>query len=225
MTRPRRARVRAVLLIASVPLAVVALAAVIWLVRPVVVGHDAVRDYERGRFDASAESSGSLTGQWIVEPWIPYFDRGDALAAEQDYVRAIDDFEKALTLAPDDRECVVRTNLARAWTTLADEYEQGGYHEGAVKLYAVAQSVIDAAGERCRDDQMLQQTQQDIEQGRQQAQDNADAAPDDGAGRDEQGKLDALGQREQQGGQEVQDGDARDRGGQGGASGPVEKPW
>lgn len=220
-----RRRLRAVLLIAMTPVAIVGIVAAVWLIRPVLVEGGAIAAYEGGLYGSSEDSSSQLVDQFIVEPWIPYFDRGDALIGQQDYIRATDDFEKALALAPADRECMVRVNLARTWEALGDEYEAGGFHEGAAKLYAAGKQVLAAAQGRCDDDPETQQTQQELEAKQYYAQLLQQAQDAGGSQQSQQDKLDDLGGREQQGQQELNDGRARDQQGQGSGSTSTDRPW
>jgi tetratricopeptide (TPR) repeat protein len=139
-----RLRLRRRLLLFGLPvvLAITILAG--WILSRPLVAADALTDYSRGGYSASAETFGSLLEPNIIEPWIPYFDRGVALAAGEDYVPAIDDFERALTLVPASHECEVVVNLALGWEKLADGYVGAGLFAGAKLLYQTGLDVLAA---------------------------------------------------------------------------------
>ena len=93
----------------------IALFAIFWGIKflslaPTAQG--AIDSYEYGDYVDSEERSSSLLFLNVAEPYLPYFNRGDAYAADQYYGLATDDFERALELAPLDRKCDVRLNLA-----------------------------------------------------------------------------------------------------------------
>jgi tetratricopeptide (TPR) repeat protein len=227
--RARRRR-RRILLLASVPIVIFVLLVAGKLLSLAIVNGTAIAQFERGAYDSSEETSSSLLELNLVETWIPYFNRGDAKAADEDYTSAIDDFEKALDLAPTDKQCMVAINLAHSWETLGDIYEEGGYHQGAVQLYQAAEDVLASMGDSCEapDDaaDQFDQKQSDIADKKAQAEANQEAqeeqdpdasTPDD--------KLDDLGDKQQQSDQDKANGDSRDRSDDGGGSGYVEKPW
>jgi tetratricopeptide (TPR) repeat protein len=220
----RQRGLRRILLIASAPVVLFALVVVIWLLRPGIVLGGALDAFERGQFAESESSAGELVDQFIVEPWIPYFDRGDALVAQGEYIDAIDDFEKALELAPQDRRCMVRGNLARSWEALADQYEEAGFHEGAAQLYEAAKQVIADGAKECSGDDGLSGLGEELEQKQQQAEQNSDGEGTDGGSESDQDKLDELGQKDREGAQERGESDSRD-GGDGTGGGGTDRPW
>ncbi len=225
---PERARKRRRLILglASLPFTIAAVVVAVYLMSLPITAGLAIGYYDEGDYHQSKSESSTLIDHNLVETWLPYFDRGDAKAGAKEYTAAVDDFEKALQLAPEDRKCEVRVNLAQTWTDLGDIYEKGGYHQGAVLLYQAAKDVIAAAGDECPPDsdagKALGQLQQGLDGKQQQAQTGQalqDAQnPDSG-----QDKLDQLGQKEQQGGQQKQNDDARDQGNDPGAY--TDKPW
>jgi tetratricopeptide (TPR) repeat protein len=225
---PERARKRrrAILGLVSLPFTVAAVVVAVYLFSLSTTAGLAIGYYADGAYSSSKAQASKLVDHNLVETWLPYFDRGDAKAGAQEYTAAVDDFEKALTLAPEDRKCEVRVNLAQTWTTLGDIYERGGYHQGAVLLYQAAKDVIAAAGNECPPNtagaQALGQLEQGLEGKQQQAQNNQqqqDAQnPDSG-----QSQLDQLGQEQQQGEQQKQNDDARDQGS--GSGNSAAKPW
>ncbi|CAN5324988.1 hypothetical protein BH11ACT2_BH11ACT2_11520 [soil metagenome] len=221
-----RLRRRRILGLISLPFTVVAVVIAVYLLSLSVTAQLAIGFYQEGSYGPSKAQSSRLIDHNLVEKWLPYFNRGDAKAGAKEYTAAVDDFETALSLAPDDRKCEVRVNLAQTWVNLGDIYEKGGYHQGAVLLYQAAKDVIAAAGNECPPDteagKALGEISNDLDSKQQQAQsgqDQQDAQnPDSGTD-----KLDQLGQKDQQGGQEKQNDDSRDEGNDPGSY--TDKPW
>jgi tetratricopeptide (TPR) repeat protein len=225
---PRRVRRRRRLLLGliSLPVTIAAVVVAVYLIGLPITAGIAINAYNAGDYPTSKTESSKLIDHNLVETWLPYFNRGDAKAGARQYTEAVDDFEKALALAPQDRKCEVRVNLAQTWTDLGDLYERGGYHQGAVLLYQAAKDVIAAAGNECPPDsdagKSLGQLEQGLDGKQQQARDaqgQQDAAnPDTG-----ENKLDQLGQKQQQGEQDKHDDDAKNNGN--GSGSYTDKPW
>jgi tetratricopeptide (TPR) repeat protein len=239
MTRDRPSRLagnrrlRRWLIIGSLPFAVVGVMLALKLMGLSSVAGTAIDRYEAGDYTSSADSSTSLLDLNFFEPWIPYFDRGSALAESGDLVPAIDDFEKALDLAPEDRRCEVVLNLSLGWERLADGYAEAGYYAGAELLYQTAEDVL--ATEDCtppdqpvdgRDlgdeldgaaDRLAQK------EGAAQFYSDAQDAPEDDPSTPEE-QRDQLGDRGDQAQQQKSDDDATDRSG-GGFGGYTDTPW
>jgi len=245
MTR-RHSRLRWLLI--SLPVMVLALAFAFKLLGLSIQTQEAINYYDSGtrelasgsnslahsEFGRSADAStGLLSGDWLggnfIESWIPWFNRGDAKAADAEYTMAIDDFEKALELAPADQECRVRVNLSLSWEMLGDQYVAFGSPSGAVKLYEAGEAVIADAEGRCdppddaADD--LGSASDRLGEKKRAAQQQADQqeAADPSAS-DEQQKLDDLGDKEDAGEEEKSTGDALDRG-EDNQSTFTDKPW
>lgn len=208
----------------SLPFVLACIVAAVYLFSLSVNAASAIAKYDSGDYAGSEADSTRQLDLNLVEKYLPYFNRGDALAADQQYTRAIDDFERALELAPEERKCDVRVNLSLSWELLGDIYEQGGFHEGAVLLYQAAQAVIEEGGEACTPPtQELLDTaeiriQEKIEQSQQP--DGDEEVPD---GDDE--KLDELGELGDAGAQEKANEEARQRGENGPDGGNYTKPW
>jgi tetratricopeptide (TPR) repeat protein len=231
MLQRRRSRRRLVYLLASLPVVIALLVLAALLIRPAVVTEGALGEYDSGRYQASADRSTTLLENNILQPWLPWFNRGDALAAQEKYTDAIDDFERALALAPAERQCDVRVNLALSWERLGDIYVSGGFFQGAVLLYEQAAVVI-AAGTDCEPpDPAGQQlaeagprVQEKIEQAERQrdAQDARDGEEGPQTREEQLEKLEELGQR---GAEDKANGDAAERGEEGGSPRYSDKPW
>lgn len=191
----------------------------------------AIDAYEYGDYLESQEQSTSLMGWNIVEPYLPYFNRGDAFAADNYLGAAIDDFEIALELAPMDRKCDVRLNLALAWERFGDYYVQYGFPQGAVLLYEASQSVLDAAGEECdppENQEQLTESKDRVEQKKSDAEEQRDAQQppeqDDTGQSEQERQLEELEQQQQEAAQEKADDQAEERSEQNGGS-YTDKPW
>lgn len=228
-TRARRRR-RAKYLLWSLPVVVVLLYVAVRLIGLSVVNQTALDLFDSGAYEASESVSTGLLDQTIIEPYLPWFNRGDAKAAQEQYTDAIDDFERALELAPDDRQCDVRVNLALSWERLGDIYSAAGFPDGAKQLYEASLAVI-AEGEDCVPPEPAgldlaeagPRVQAKIDQAEQQAQAQDPGGDDESGGLDE--KLDELGQKGQAGEQDLQNGESLDRGENGGSGVAPAKPW
>ena len=227
--RARRRR-RAKYLLWSLPVVVALVYVAVRLISLSVVNQTALELFDSGAYAQSEERSTSLLDQDIIEPYLPYFNRGDAKAAQEQYTEAIDDFERALELAPADRQCDVRVNLALSWERLGDIYAVNGYPQGAIQLYQAAKTVI-AEGDDCVPPEPSGEDLQKagprvdakIEQSERQR-DAADGDTGDGPGTLEE-QLDELGQKSEAGEQDKATQDSSDRGEQSQQSGPPAKPW
>jgi tetratricopeptide (TPR) repeat protein len=225
----RRARVRLWLTLGGIPFAVAAILLAVKLMSLQVVTASAIDAFDAGDYASSEQESGSLVDNSLVEPWIPYFDRGDAKVGADDLTRAIDDFERALDLAPTDRRCMVALNLAATWESLGDEYEASQFHQGAVQLYQNAQKVLDGVDEDCEvsgqkqerhDQQAREKAKEDAAARARDEQEQADPGSDPGD------KLDQLGDKQAQSDQDKQNGESRNRAPLGGIDvGGSGKPW
>lgn len=230
----RRRRLRLVYVLASSPVMLALLVAAVLLLRPSVVMQGALDSFAANRFEASERESSTLLENNILEPYLPWFNRGDARAAQEQYTDAIDDFERALALAPDERQCDVRVNLALSWERLGDVYVTGGYFQGALLLYRQAAAVIaagadctppDVAGEQLEAAKERVREKMDEAKRQRDAAEAAKAAEGQPGAESRQQKLEKLRQLGQQGAQEKANGDAEDRGDNGASSGYPDKPW
>lgn len=215
----------------SLPVVIVAMIFAFKLISLAPTAQQAIDAYDYGYYEESVEHSSSLLGWNIAEPYLPYFNRGDAYAADDYLGAAIDDFEIALELAPLDRKCDVRLNLALAWERFGDYYVQYGYPQGAVLLYEASQAVLDAAGEECEPPEQqeeLNESKDRVEQKKSDAQDQRDAeqAPDetDTGQTDQERQLEQLEEQQQQAAQEKADDQSEQRSEDNGGS-YTDKPW
>ena len=228
-TRARRRR-RTKYLLWSLPVMVALVYVAVRLIGLSVVNQTALDLFDAGAYEQSESVSTGLLDQTLIEPYLPYFNRGDAKAAQEQYTDAIDDFERALKLAPADRQCDVRVNLALSWERLGDIYSAAGFPDGAKQLYRAALAVI-AEGDDCLPPEPAgldlaeagPRVQAKLDQAEQQAQAQDPGGDEESGGLDQQ--LDELGQKGQAGEQELQNGDSLDRGEEGGSPAIPAKPW
>ena len=227
--RARRRR-RRILLLASVPVVIFALLLAGKLISVTVINQTAIAQYNRSAFEQSEETWSGMLEFNLVETWIPFFNRGDAKVGAEDYTSAIDDFEKALELAPGDKKCMVAVNLAHSWETLGDIYEEGGFHQGAVQLYQAAEDVLASMGDDCEPPDaaadQFDQVEGDVADKKAQAEANQQAQESEDPGsQGSDDKLDDLGDKQQQSDQEKANGDARDRNDDDTGGSYTDKPW
>lgn len=192
---------------------------------------NAISAFDDEDYFSSAEYSTSLLDPNVFEPYLPYFNRGDAYAAAENYGPAIDDFEIALELAPEEKACDVRLNLALGWERFGDVYVELGYYQGAVNLYAASQAVMDAAGPECdppENQEQLQESKERVADKKEQAEEMLDAQPppdggEDGESEQEQ-QLQELQEQQEQAAQEKADDEAEQHAEENGGY-FVDKPW
>jgi len=228
-TRARRRR-RTRYLLLSLPVMIALVYVAVRLIGLSLVNQTALDLFDAGAYAQSEEVSTGLLDQTLIEPYLPFFNRGDAKAAQEQYTDAIDDFERALELAPAERQCDVRVNLALSWERLGDVYAAAGFPDGAKQLYQAALAVI-AEGDDCLPPepagldlaQAGPRVQAKLDQAEQQAQAQDPGGEDESGGLDQQ--LDELGQKGQAGEQELQNGDSLDRGEENGSPSIPAKPW
>ena len=230
VARARLARRRLLMFWISLPVVAMVLAASVILLSRAPTAQRAIDAYDGGSYTQSQDISTSLLAPNIVEPYLPYFNRGDAYAADQNYGSATDDFEKALELAPLQRKCDVRLNLALTWERFGDIYVANGFYQGAVLLYEASQAVLDAAGPECdppEKQQQLNESKDRVQEKIDQAKSLRDAQqPENGQGQpdDQEQQLQDLQDQQAEADQQKADEQAQDRGQEGGGY-SVEKPW
>lgn len=191
----------------------------------------AINAYDRGDYVTSENISGSLLDLNVVETWLPYFNRGDAYAGEAYYGPAIDDFEIALELAPVEKQCDIRLNLALGWERFGDAYAEAGFAQGAIQLYEASKAVLAEAGEECEPPQSQEQVDESTDRVQEkidELQDQLDSQPPPTDGDDprteQERQLDELEQQQQEAAQEKADQQSEDRGEESGGY-YTDKPW
>ena len=214
----------------SLPVAIFGLYWAIHMLLLAPAAQNAIDAYEIEDYDSSVGHSTSLLEPNVFESWLPYFNRGDAYAGEQNYGPAIDDFEIALELAPLEKQCDVRLNLALGWERFGDAYVEAGFYQGAVNLYAASQAVMDAAGPECDpppNQEQLQEAQDRVAEKKEQAEQLRDAQPppDGGEGQNEQDQqLQELQEQQEKAAQEKADDESEQRSEENGGY-YTDRPW
>lgn len=232
--RGRRMRLRLVLL--TLPLVLIALVFAGKLFSLPVITSSGISAYDGGQWKNAAQGFERLDVWNAFEPWIAHFNRGTAHAAGGEFTKATDELSTALELAPDERRCDVRVNLALAWEQQGDAYAEAGHAEGAAKLWQAALAVI-AAGEeegcfepqesgaddelKTAEQRLLDKLEQSggAEQGQPPGGDESGDDESDSGG----DAFDELDQRGKDAEREKQDGDSERRGNGGGDD--TDKPW
>lgn len=230
-TLQRLRRRRHLLFWLSLPIALFAIFWGIKFLSLAPTAQQAIDAYDDGYYVDSQVHSTSLLSNNVVETYLPYFNRGDAYAGEGNYTPAIEDFEIALELAPMDRKCDVRLNLALSWERFGDAYFEAGFYQGAVRLYEASEAVLADAGEECeppQNQEELQESEERVQEKREQAEALRDAQPppeqpEDGQSEQEQ-QLEQLQEQQEQAAQEKADDESESRGEQNGGY-YTEKPW
>ena len=230
MNRNPLGRRRALMFWLSLPVVVLVVVFAVKFLSLAPTAQRAITSFEYGDYLESQEQSTSLLGWNIVETWLPYFNRGDAYAADGYLGAAIDDFEIALEIAPVERKCDVRLNLALAWEQFGDYYVQYGFLQGAVLLYEASQAVLDDAGPECdppENQEELNESKERVEQKKTDAENQRDAQStpqetDEGQSEREQ-QLEDLQRQQEQAAQEKADDESEQRSGESG--GYTDKPW
>ena len=224
------ARRRLVRSLWSLPVVCALLVASLWTFGQLLSGQAAHDAFARGAYVESEEQFGSLLEPNLLEPYLPHFNRGTARAAQLDFTPAIDDFERALELAPPERRCMVRVNLALSWEKLGDDYLAAGLFQGAVLLYEAGKAVIDAAGDDCppptEEGERLESAEERIDEKLENAKAQRDAAADRPAPGSADDQLEQLEGRGEQSEADKAAGEAFERGESGDTgAGFTDKPW
>lgn len=121
-------------------LAAVLLAAKVGLM--LVHDHQGRGAYDEGRWDPAGQSFAANRTLNLFEPWLAPFNEGAARYRAGDLGAAADRFEEALPLAPSDRECTVRVNLAIVWEAVGDRAAEDEDLEEAVRTWRVGRDVL-----------------------------------------------------------------------------------
>ncbi len=133
MNADARRRTRRRLLVAGLPLALVALA-VQWKVAVMLVhDRDGRSDYAAGLYGDAQDAFASNRSLNLVEAWISPYDDGTARYRLADFSGAVRLLEDALAAVPSEEECRVRINLALAHEALGDEAAAGGDAKNGIK--------------------------------------------------------------------------------------------
>jgi tetratricopeptide (TPR) repeat protein len=143
--RPRR-RTRRRLLLAGIPLVLVALA-VQWKVAT-MLGNDSDgrADYAAGSYADAQDAFASNGTLNLVEAWISPYDDGTARYRLEDFAGAVRSLEDALATAPSEEECRVRINLALAHEAVGDKAAAGEQARRKLEAWQDALDVLEKGG-------------------------------------------------------------------------------
>lgn len=108
-------------------------------------GRDAFAD---GRFDTATEAFAANAHVDLFEPWVSAFGEGTAEYRLADYPSARALLEDALRTVPEDRQCLVRINLALTREALGDAALADASRDRAEPQWREGIAVVDAGG--CR---------------------------------------------------------------------------
>ena len=148
MSTDVRRRNRRRLLLAGVPLVLVA-SALQWKVAVMLVhDRDGRADYSAGSYDDALEAFASNGTLNLMESWISPFDAGTARYRLADFAGAVRSLEDALAAAPTEEECRVRINLALAHEAAGDEAVADGDKRLGLDEWQLALDVLQDGG--CR---------------------------------------------------------------------------
>ncbi len=141
-----RRRTRRWLLLAGLPLALVALA-LQWKVAA-MVGHDrdGRADYAAGSYADAQDAFASNQSLNVLQAWISPYDDGTARYRLADFAGAVRLLEDALGAAPSEHECRVRINLALAHEAVGDEAAAGEDPGTALAHWQDGVDVLEAGG-------------------------------------------------------------------------------
>lgn len=102
----------------------------------------ALAAYQDGRYTV-AQRDFALNGVLNpVERWVAPFAEGDARFRRLDYQGAVVAFDHALTLAPAERECLVRVNLGLAHEAVGDAYAERRSHAQAADSWSAGRKAV-----------------------------------------------------------------------------------
>ena len=239
----RRRVVRRWIAWGSLPLLLVAALFVGKVVSLYAFAYQSIVSYVAGDYTGSVSAAEGLNPANWFEPYKAPFDQGVGLAESGKLAAGQKKFEESLKLAHGLEVCAVRFNLALELEREGDAAADAQQHATALEFYAQALQVNADRPKECdsaqaqeqspdpqrdmsqsnKDQQdRLQQKQQDQQQ-QQQNPDPQQQDPQNPQPKPDQGKLDELQQKLQQGERDRQQNQQSDQG-DGGSSG-TDKPW
>ncbi|WP_028660530.1 hypothetical protein [Nocardioides insulae] len=104
------------------------------------------RAYAAGDFPAALEDYDANRRLNVLERWIAPFDAGVAAFRTGDHQGAVARYREALTVVPEDRECVVRINLALAFEALGDDAARSGDRAAAEQHWQAGVNALAEGG-------------------------------------------------------------------------------
>ena len=95
--------------------------------------------------DAEEEFLGA-PGVGLPEGWVAPFNAGAAAYKDGQYADAAAHFDAALDDVPDDRECMVRVNLALTHEALGDQQRLQGKPKQSLEEFHIGRTVLESGG-------------------------------------------------------------------------------
>jgi tetratricopeptide (TPR) repeat protein len=120
-----------------------------------------LESYAAGRY---AESRDQFAANRILNPverWVAPFNEGDARYRQEDFAGAVEAFALSLQLAPLERECDVRINLALSHEAIGDRALQSGTRLEAEDAWGEGRAVLAGCLELVDDDPAAIQERRD----------------------------------------------------------------
>lgn len=112
--------------------------------------HDGRAAYDNKEFADAEETFLGAAGVDLPEGWVKPFNAGAAAYQDGQYADALAHFESALAEAPDDRECMVRINLALTHEALGDQLRRQGNRRQSLEKFGSARTALESGS--CADD-------------------------------------------------------------------------
>jgi tetratricopeptide (TPR) repeat protein len=117
----------------------------------VKANHDGRSAYDDKAYADAERAFLDAAGVDLPESWVRSFNAGAAAYQEGQYADAVAQFESALGDAPDDRECMVRVNLALTHEELGDQLRKQGKPKQSLEEFGAGRTALDKGG--CADGQ------------------------------------------------------------------------
>lgn len=210
-----RLRRRRKLLLASAPVALVAVVVAVKLLSLPISAGQAQQAFDGGRGERTLKAGQAMGVLNMVERWKAHFAQGDGHVLLGDFHKAQEQFVAALDLVPANESCKVRVNLVLTLEKLGEAKDKAGDPASAQALYAEGSEVVAQAPRDCfapesdgnkdGEGQALTEAQQRLVQKQAAGQGDGQDRPADGKGAPAEqpvpeGKMEQL----QQSGQQAQ---------------------
>lgn len=112
--------------------------------------HDGRAAYDHKEYADAEQTFLDAAGVDLPESWVQPFNAGAAAYQDGQYDDAVAHFDSALADAPDDRECIVRVNLALTHEALGDQLRRQGSRRKSVEEFGEGRTTLEGSG--CADD-------------------------------------------------------------------------
>lgn len=146
----RRRAIRRGILVASIPVLLVALAACVKVLSMYAFAYASAAAYATGDYPGTSAAARGQEPVNVFEPWKAPFNVGVGLTAAGDLDGGRAAFEQALALATGLEQCAVRVNLAITLERIGDRAQAAGDPQAAQTAWQEALLVLREAPEGCR---------------------------------------------------------------------------